>query len=71
VTGNHQYFNARVVADKGGAVIIEEKDLNEEKLIGTILRLKNNKEALNAMSAASAGVGRIDAADVIYDHLGI
>ena len=71
VTGNHQYFNARVIADKGGAIIMEEKDLSDEKLLGTILRLKNNKEALNGMSAASAGVGRIDAVDVIYDHLGI
>ena len=71
VTGNHQYFNAKVVADKGGAVILEEKDLSEEKLLGTILRLKNNKEVLNGMSAASEKIGRMDAVDVIYDHLGI
>ncbi len=71
VTGNHQFFNAKVVADKGGAIIIEEKDLSDEKLLGTILRLKNNREALNGMSAASAKVGRIDAVDVIYDHLNI
>lgn len=71
VTGNHQYYNAKVVADKGGAVIIEEKDLSSEKLTGTILRLLNNKEALNAMAAASASVGRVDGADVIYDHLGL
>ncbi len=69
VTGNHQFFNAKVVADKGGAIILEEKDLSDEKLLGTILRLKNNKEALNIMSAASAKVGRVDAVDVIYDHL--
>ncbi|HYE67624.1 MAG TPA: undecaprenyldiphospho-muramoylpentapeptide beta-N-acetylglucosaminyltransferase [Anaerovoracaceae bacterium] len=71
VTGNHQFFNAKVVADKGGAIIVEERDLSDEKLLGTILRLKNNKEALNIMSAASAKIGRIDAVDMIYDHLGI
>ncbi len=71
VTGNHQFFNAKVVADKGGAIIMEEKDLTEEKLLGTILRLKNNKEAINSMSAASSKVGRMDAVDMIYDHLGI
>jgi len=71
VTGNHQYFNAKVVADKGGAIIIEEKDLTDEKLLGTILRLKNNREAINSMSAASAKVGKIDAVDAIYDHLDI
>jgi UDP-N-acetylglucosamine--N-acetylmuramyl-(pentapeptide) pyrophosphoryl-undecaprenol N-acetylglucosamine transferase len=69
VTGNHQYYNAKVVADEGGAIIIEEKELSDEKLLGTILRLKNNKEALNKMSGASMKVGRIDAVDMIYDHL--
>ncbi|HWQ79680.1 MAG TPA: undecaprenyldiphospho-muramoylpentapeptide beta-N-acetylglucosaminyltransferase [Anaerovoracaceae bacterium] len=71
VTGNHQYFNAKVVADKGGAIIIEEKDLSDEKLLGTVMRLKNNREAINSMSGASAEFGRLDAADMIYDHLGI
>jgi len=71
VTGNHQYFNAKVVADKGGAIIIEEKDLSDESLLSVILRLKNNKEALNSMAAASEKIGRLDAVDTIYDHLSI
>lgn len=71
VTGNHQYFNAKVVADQGGAVLIEEKDLTEEKLLTTILKLKNNKMALNNMAKASASVGKLDAVDVIYDNLGL
>lgn len=71
VTGNHQYFNAKVVADKGGAIIIEEKNLTDEKLLAAILRLKNNKEALNHMALASSKIGRLDAVDMIYDHLGI
>ncbi|WP_324824652.1 undecaprenyldiphospho-muramoylpentapeptide beta-N-acetylglucosaminyltransferase [Sinanaerobacter sp. ZZT-01] len=69
VTGNHQYFNAKVPADKGGAVLIEERDLTVEKLTDTILRLKNNKEMLNAMGEASASVGCFDAVDVIYENL--
>ncbi|MGI6747595.1 MAG: undecaprenyldiphospho-muramoylpentapeptide beta-N-acetylglucosaminyltransferase [Anaerovoracaceae bacterium] len=69
VTGNHQYYNAKVIADKGGAVIIEEKDLSDKKLLSTILRLKNNKEAINKMSEASMKIGKIDAVDMIYDHL--
>ncbi|WP_051280284.1 undecaprenyldiphospho-muramoylpentapeptide beta-N-acetylglucosaminyltransferase [Anaerovorax odorimutans] len=71
VTANHQYFNAKVVSDKGGAIIIEEKDLNEEKLISTILRLKKDKEALKHMSLMSENIGRIDAVNVIYDNLQI
>lgn len=69
VTGNHQFYNAKVVADRGGAVIIEEKELTDEKLISTILRLKNNKQALNNMSRASESIGRLDAVDLIYDHI--
>lgn len=69
VTGNHQYFNAKVVADKGGAILIEEKDLTDEKLLSAILRLKNSKETLNAMAKASASAGKLDAVDIIYDNL--
>lgn len=71
VTGNHQYFNAKVVADGGGAILIEEKNLNEEKLISTIMRLVNNKELLNKMARASENLGRLDAVEMIYDNLDI
>lgn len=71
VTGNHQYFNAKVVSDKGGAVLLEEKDLTSEKLTSIIMRLRSNREALNSMSRASESVGRFDAVDLIYDHLGL
>ena len=71
VTGNHQYYNAKVLADQGGAVLMEEKDLTSENLIGTLLRLINNREVLNTMAHSSQRVGRTDGADVIYDHLGL
>lgn len=69
VTGNHQYYNAKVIADKGGAVIIEEKDLSADKLLSTIFRLKNNKGAINKMSEASMRIGKTDAVDIIYDNI--
>ena len=50
-------------------MLIEEKDLSAEKLLGTMLRLKNNKEALNHMSRASRSIGRFDAVDLIYDQI--
>lgn len=71
VTGNHQYYNAKVLADQGGAVLMEEKDLTTENILGTLLRLINNREILNTMAHSSQRVGRIDGADVIYDHLGL
>jgi UDP-N-acetylglucosamine--N-acetylmuramyl-(pentapeptide) pyrophosphoryl-undecaprenol N-acetylglucosamine transferase len=69
VTGNHQYFNAKSVADRGGALLIEEAALSPARLLDAVLRLKCNKALLNEMSAACERLGRIDAADVIYEHL--
>ncbi len=71
VTGNHQYFNAKAIAEKGGAILIEEKDLNTKKLLGVILRLMANREAINAMAEAAAEAGKIDGVDLIYDNLNI
>lgn len=36
VTNNHQYKNAKVLADGGAAVLIEEKDLTGEALVGKV-----------------------------------
>ena len=69
VTGNHQYFNAKAVSDRGGAILIEEKDLHAEHLLGVILRLFGNRGALNAMAENSRSIGRTDGADAIYDEL--
>jgi len=71
VTGNHQYHNAKVVADKGGAVLIEEKDLTADKVVKALLTLKNDPRSLEKMSQASRGCGRTDSADIIYENLKI
>jgi UDP-N-acetylglucosamine--N-acetylmuramyl-(pentapeptide) pyrophosphoryl-undecaprenol N-acetylglucosamine transferase len=67
VADNHQFFNAKAVADRGGALLIREEELSPERLLNAVLRLKHNKPQLNEMSAASESLGRLDAADVIYD----
>ena len=36
---NHQYFNAMELQKAGAAVVIEEKDLTGEKLVGTVADL--------------------------------
>ena len=71
VTGNHQFHNAKVVADKGGAILLEEKDLTADALVKAILELKNHPEALKRMEQASRDAGRTDSADMIYQHLNI
>jgi UDP-N-acetylglucosamine--N-acetylmuramyl-(pentapeptide) pyrophosphoryl-undecaprenol N-acetylglucosamine transferase len=69
VAGNHQFFNAKSVADRGGALLIEEKELSAARLLDAVLRLKHNKVLLNGMSAASESLGRKDAADVICGYI--
>jgi UDP-N-acetylglucosamine--N-acetylmuramyl-(pentapeptide) pyrophosphoryl-undecaprenol N-acetylglucosamine transferase len=69
VTGNHQFFNAKSVADRGGALLIREAELSPARLLDAVLRLKNNKTLLNRMSAASESLGRLDAADRIYERI--
>ena len=62
-TGNHQYYNAKAVSERGGAIVIEEKDLNDEKLISTILKLKNDRAILEDMSHKSRWLPKNAAAE--------
>lgn len=69
VTGNHQYYNAKAVADHGGAIIIEEKDMDNEKLIAQILKLKNDPQLVAEMAQCSRECAPVDAADIICNNL--
>ena len=46
VAGNHQYFNAKALADNGAAYVIKEKDLDQnfEKVFIQLLDSKNRQE---------------------------
>ncbi len=69
VTGNHQYYNAKEVEDAGGAVLIEEKDLTFDKMMGLIVKYLNDPEALKVMSENAASIAGEDAAQTIYDEI--
>ena len=64
-TGNHQYFNAKAVADRGGALLIEEKNLVLEDVVKEVLSLKNNPDKLKTMSYASKECAPDKALDII------
>ena len=68
-TGNHQYFNAKAVADNGGAVIIEEANLTDEALVAEILKFKNNPELVKQMGEKSKECAPMDAADIVCNNL--
>ena len=69
VTGNHQYYNAKSVADHGGAILLEEKDLTSEKLIEEVMRLKNQPQLLEEMGKASKACAPLDACEMIYAEI--
>ena len=69
VTGNHQFYNAKAVADKDGAFILEEKMLSGEKIAEYINMLRNDRSMLERMSKASRDCALADATDVIYANI--
>ena len=46
---NHQYFNAKFLCDAGGAVMLEQKQLNSKTLVDNINKLKSNTQLLSGM----------------------
>ena len=68
-TDNHQYYNAKSVADRGGAILIEEKDIDIEEIIDIIIRYKNNPEELSKMADLSLSCSSGDATEKIWDHI--
>ena len=68
VTGNHQYFNAKAVSDEGGAILIEEKDIDVEKFKEVVRDLKNDPEKLKNMGHKAHELAARSAADIIYEE---
>lgn len=69
VADNHQYKNAKVLADKGAAVVFEEKDLSGDVLTDAVKELCENADKRAAMSEAIAQFAVPDAAELIYSGL--
>ena len=66
VTHNHQEYNARVLADAGGAVLLLEKDSSGQLLYDTARKILGDPDRQKRMSAAMSSLGTIDAAEKIY-----
>jgi len=64
---DHQTKNAEALASAGAAVIINEHELNGQKLFGVIDDLLANKQKLRQMEEASVKLGNIKAAAKIVD----
>ena len=69
VTNNHQFKNAKVAADAGGAVLIEESALQPSVLFDEVKRILASKEELGRMSAGMAKLSAPDAVNVITEQI--
>ena len=66
---NHQFYNAKTIADVGGGVIIEEKDLTKEMLKQTISDILHDKEKYAQMKEKALREENVGAIDKIWDEI--
>ena len=69
VAANHQFKNAKVLADRGGVELIAEKDCTGEGLYGAALALLSDGGRRSAMGRALKELAAPDAARDIYENL--
>ncbi len=69
VTGNHQYYNAKAVADAGGAILVEDKDFTAEVLKENVYKLMNDRKMLAELEHESKNAAPGDAAEIIYNEV--
>lgn len=60
---NHQTFNAKVFAQQGAAVLIQQQDLTPEQLQGKVLYLLGDSTGLNRMAEAAGSLAVVDSAN--------
>jgi len=63
---NHQEYNARSIEEKGGAVMILEKDLTGEKLHEEIIRITQNQELMREMGKKNRSLAQDKTEDDLY-----
>ena len=65
VAGNHQYHNAMVLGRAGAAVVIEQKDVTNERMIEEIEKLYGDQAKVKKMSESAAKLHLSDTNDRI------
>lgn len=71
VADNHQYKNAKVLSDAGAAMLIEEKDLNEESITNAVEQLYSDRSARERMEEAVSAFCNRNAGKLIYEEMNL
>ena len=69
VVDNHQYKNAKLLADKNAAEVVEEKDLTVEGLCALVSKLLSDDGLRERMSENVGTFAKNDANQLIYDEV--
>ena len=69
VAENHQYHNAMTLVKRGAAIVIEEKDMNDNTLTDKVKELLSDKKKLEQMGKAAKDSAYLDANERIYKAL--
>ena len=69
VPDNHQYKNAKVLADVGAAVLIEEKELAVDKFYNILSELLSEDSRLMSLSENISGFAVYDTCKIIFKEL--
>lgn len=69
VVDNHQYKNAKLLADNNAAAVIEEKDLTPKKLVSEIERFINDPENRRDIEENVFAFSNLSANRLIYDEI--
>ncbi len=67
--GNEQTFNAKVLQDKGAAIMINDNQLTGKLLADTLISLIEDKKRLSEMALKSRSLGKPDAAQKIAEEI--
>ncbi|MGV8905351.1 MAG: undecaprenyldiphospho-muramoylpentapeptide beta-N-acetylglucosaminyltransferase [Acetobacterium sp.] len=67
--GNHQEFNARVITDQGGGLLIADKALTGELLVETVEALITDETRLKKMRTITKKLRIFNAVDCIYEEI--
>jgi len=69
VAENHQYFNAKVLADNEAALLIEEKELRGDRLTEAVRKLTADRETLEKYGKNAQKLAIIDSNKLIYEEI--
>jgi len=64
VAENHQYYNAKSIADKDAALLLEDNELNK-KMVETVNEIINSEEILFKFKKNASALAKPDASEII------